>query len=125
MEHLNKVQVRALRRGLLALLKSTDATPGDMKLMLEALLITDEDHPISVTSLADITGLPRQSVKNRTDVLVDQGFLARHKSGLISPNCHQYRSGQRLRTKIITSTADEIRAASSTDQSTYSLPLSA
>jgi DNA-binding IclR family transcriptional regulator len=123
MEHLNDAQVRALRRGLLALLKSTNATPGDMKLMLEAMLITDEDHPISVTSLADITGLPRQSVKNRTDVLIDQGFLARHKSGLISPSAN--RSGQIMRSNIFTSTADEIRAASSTDQSTYSLPLSA
>ena len=123
MEHLNDAQVRALRRGLLALLKSTNATPGDMKLMLEAMLITDEDHPISVTSLADITGLPRQSVKNRTDVLVDQGFLARHKSGLISSSAN--RSGQIMRSNIFTSTADEIRAASSTDQSTYSLPLSA
>ena len=123
MEHLNDAQVRALRRGLLALLKSTDASPGDLKLMLETMLIADDNHPVSVTSLADITGLPRQSVKNRTDVLVDQGFLTRHKSGLISPSAD--RSGQRLRTKIITSTADEIRAASSTDQSTYSLPLSA
>ena len=124
MEHLNKQQLKAFRVGLLEILNSSKVTTKDLILYLQCGILASETHPISVTSLSNIAKMPRQSVKNRVDKMVEQGFLGRTKGGGVF--VRQDPNGRAAtRCEIILKTADQIRAASSTDQSTYSLPLSA
>lgn len=125
-------QLDIFRKGLLAMIASRkkflkhDNDMLDMVMMLHMALLTDSGKgpSLSVTSIADILNRPRQSVKNRVEKLIWSGRLKRLPDKTITCVPSEVGNADEM-INLLLKTADQIRAASSTDQSTYSLPLSA
>lgn len=125
-------QLVIFRKGLLAMIASRkkflkqDSDMLDMVMMLHMALLTDcgKGPSLSVTSIADILNRPRQSVKNRVEKLIKLGRLERLPDKTVTCVPSKVGNGDDM-VDLLLKTADQIRAASSTYQSTYSLPLSA